>query len=122
MRISFLPQHALPQLSGVSHLAMSVLLVIISSQAHIHAYSPVTQQGLGRDIHILLPDKLETLLKGIFISDIGWAIAICLTKCSILAFYWRLFNSQGRLFRIAVRVFVAVMINWGLVVVSVNLW
>lgn len=89
-------------------------------QAYILAYSTVTQQGLGCDVHILPPDKLEIYLKGIFISDIGWAIAICLTKCSILAFYWRLF-SQGRSFRITVRVFLGLIITWGIVVVSVNL-
>ena len=89
-------------------------------QAYIHAYSTVTQRGLGLDIHTLSPNKLEILLKGIFISDIGWAIAICLTKCSILAFYWRIFKSQGLLFRITVQFFLVLMISWGIVVVSVN--
>ena len=58
---------------------------------------------------------------GIFISEIGWTVAVCLTKCSILLFYWRLFQSLGQLFRITVRVLVALMISWGLVVVSINL-
>ena len=91
-------------------------------QAYIYAFLTVTQQGLGRNVDILSSDQLEVFLKGMFITDIGWAISICVTKCSILAFYWRLFSSQGRLFRITVRGFVGLLINWGLVVVSVNLW
>ena len=89
-------------------------------QAYVHASSTVTQRGLGRDNQILSPNELELYLKGIFISDIGWAIAICLTKCSILAFYWRIFKNGGRWFRITVWVVVALVINWGLVVVNIN--
>lgn len=80
----------------------------------------MTQQGLGRNAYILSSDELEVFLKGMFITDIGWAISICVTKCSILAFYWRLFSSQGRLFKIALWTSVALMISWGIVVVRVR--
>lgn len=121
MFISFLPQHALHQLSGVSDLATSVLGVTSSFKITSTSTPIVTQQGLSRNVkHTLSPDRLDEFSKGIFISEIGWAIAICVAKCSILAFYWRLFTSQGRSFRITVWAFVALMIDWGILVVSVG--
>lgn len=56
---------------------------------------------------------------GMLISEHGWAIAICIIKCSILAFYWRIFSSTGRSFKIAVWALLALTINWGIAVVSV---
>lgn len=53
-----------------------------------------------------------------FISEIGWTNAICIAKCSILAFYWRLFNSKGRSFRNAIWAFLALTICWEIAVVS----
>ena len=80
----------------------------------------VTQQGLGRDVYVVSQDQLDKFLKGIFISEIGWTLAICITKCSILAFYWRLFSNRGRSFRIALWAFGAWTINWGVTVVCVS--
>ena len=80
----------------------------------------MTQQGLGRNVYILSPEQLDKFREGIFISEIGWANAICVTKCSILAFYWRLFSSHGRSFRITVWALLALMINWDITVVSVS--
>ncbi|KAF6237360.1 hypothetical protein HO173_004250 [Letharia columbiana] len=77
----------------------------------------MTQHGLGQNVYILSPNQLDTFLKGMFISEIGWPISICMVKCSILAFYWRLFSSYGRSFRISVWAFLALMVNWGIVVV-----
>lgn len=60
---------------------------------------------------------VSDVLKGTFISEICWTIAICIVKCSILTFYWRLFRLQGGAIRIAIWAFFVVVVCWGIAVV-----
>ncbi|KAF6218268.1 hypothetical protein HO133_006230 [Letharia lupina] len=59
---------------------------------------------------------VSDVLKGTFISEICWTIAICIVKCSILTFYWRLFGLQGGAIRIAIWAFFVVVVCWGIAV------
>ncbi|KAF6227643.1 hypothetical protein HO173_012083 [Letharia columbiana] len=59
---------------------------------------------------------VSDVLKGTFISEICWTIAICIVKCSILTFYWRLFRLQGGAVRIAIWAFFVVVVCWGIAV------
>ena len=48
--------------------------------------------GLGRHSATLDPSTVASFLQAVFILDIGFAVCILLVKCSILAFYIRVFN------------------------------
>ena len=52
-----------------------------------------------------------------FIFNICWETATCVVRYSILAFYWRLFSTDRRLFRVIIWVFTAFETCWGLAVV-----
>ena len=53
-----------------------------------------------------------------FVSEAGWASTIFIVKCSILAFYWRLFNTKGPAFRFSIWAFLVLTVCWGIAVVS----
>jgi hypothetical protein len=54
----------------------------------------VTRWGLGRHIWAIKPspENFRNLFKGLFVLQVTYIIEIVLIKCSILAFYWRIFN------------------------------
>lgn len=82
----------------------------------------ITHQWLGRDDYILSSDQLSNFLKCMLISEIGWASTVCIVKCSILAFYWRLFKSKGQSFCVIIWAFVALTICWGIAVLVVTVF
>ena len=66
-------------------------------------------------------DETEYLAKidllGFFISQICWVIVLWIVKCSIIAFYWRLFSGNGRSTRVAIRTIAIAVMCWGITVV-----
>ena len=52
-----------------------------------------------------------------FIPQIGWVVVLWIVKCSILAFYWRLFSRNGRSIRFAVWTIAVALMCWGIAVV-----
>ena len=87
-------------------------------QADNYIYSTATQQGLGQDLRTVSEDQIENYMKGMFVSEAGWASTIFIVKSSILAFYWRLFNAKGRAFRFSIWAFLVLTVCWGIAVVS----
>ncbi|KAM0804383.1 hypothetical protein BDR22DRAFT_885642 [Usnea florida] len=80
-------------------------------------YSTAAQQGLGQDLQTVSEDQIENYMKGMFVSEAGWASTIFIVKSSILAFYWRLFNAKGRAFRFSIWAFLVLTVCWGIAVV-----
>ena len=70
-------------------------------------------------------DDLDYLEKdaslAFFIPQIGWAVVLWTVKCSILAFYWRLFSRNGRSIRFAVWTIAVGVMCWGITVVRRSL-
>ena len=56
-------------------------------------------------------------LLGFFISQICWVVVLWIVKCSILAFYWRLFSYNGRSTRFLVWTIAVAVMCWGIAVV-----
>lgn len=54
---------------------------------------------------------------GFFISQICWVVVLWIVKCSILAFYWRLFSRNGRSTRFVVWTIAVAVMCWGIAVV-----
>lgn len=77
----------------------------------------VTRQGLGEYIFSLPESDFQRLLGTRYIFDICWEAATCVVRYSILAFYWRLFDTDRRHFRIIIWAFTALETCWGLAVV-----
>ena len=59
----------------------------------------------------------EHFLLGFFISQICWVVVLWIVKCSILAFYWRLFSRNSRSIRFVVWTIAVAVMCWGIVVV-----
>lgn len=57
------------------------------------------------------------LLHAMVISGICWDFVIWLVKCSILVFYWRLFNANRRSTRVIIWTLAAFVACWGTTVV-----
>ena len=77
----------------------------------------VTRQGLGEDTFSLPVIDYQKLQETMFIFNICWEVATCVVRYSILAFYWRLFGTDRRLFRVIIWVLTALETCWGLAVV-----
>ena len=58
-----------------------------------------------------------TILLEDFISHICWIVVLWIVKCSVLAFYWRLFSTNGRSVRVVIWVIAAAVMCWGIAVV-----
>ena len=56
-------------------------------------------------------------LLGLFVSQICWVVVLWVVKCSILAFYWRLFSCNGRSIRFAIWTIAVAVMCWGIAVV-----
>ena len=56
-------------------------------------------------------------LLGFFISQICWVVVLWVVKCSILAFYWRLFSRNSRLTRFLIWTIATITMCWGVAVV-----
>ncbi len=54
---------------------------------------------------------------GFFISQVCREVVLWIVKCSILAFYWRLFGGNGRSTRIVVWTIAVNVMCWGIAVV-----
>ena len=59
----------------------------------------------------------KNALLGSFISQICWVVVLLIVKCSILAFYWRLFSCNGRSTRFVVWTTAVAVMCWGIAVV-----
>ena len=78
----------------------------------------MTQQGLGHDLISLTTYQEETFAKGLFISEICWTFVIWTVKCSILAFYWRLFSTNRRSIQVIIWILAVAVMVWGVAVVG----
>ena len=78
----------------------------------------MTEQGLGHHLLGLRLYQVENFVKGIFISDIFWTFVIWTVKCSILAFYWRLFSASRRSTQVIIWILAVVVMAWGVAVVG----
>ena len=56
-------------------------------------------------------------LLGFYISQICWVVVLWIVKCSVLAFYWRLFSRNGRSTRLLVWTIAVAVMCWGLAAV-----
>lgn len=63
------------------------------------------------------PDD-KTALLGYFTSQICWVFVLWVVKCSILAFYWRLFSGNARSTRVAIWTIAVLVTCWAIIVVS----
>lgn len=72
-------------------------------------------QGFGHHFEILPKDYLTTFGKNFFTGEILYFLTIGVVKCSILAFYWRLFRAS---IRVPCCILGAVTICWEIAVVS----
>ena len=75
--------------------------------------------GLGKNLYSLSYFTIKDFLKGLYITEICWTLAILIVKCSIIAFYWRTF-SHVKWARITIFVLVGVTVCWGIAVVSIR--
>ena len=69
----------------------------------------------GTDLDIYVTDFYKTM----FIAGICWIFAVSFAKYSILAFYWRLFNSV-RSVRLGIYVLLAIVTIWLLAIVGLD--
>ena len=58
---------------------------------------------------------------GAYIAQISWVVVLWVVKCSISAFYWRLFKFNGRLTRVMIRTITVGVLCWGIAVVRSSL-
>lgn len=81
-------------------------------------HTSVTEQGLGHYVSTVTYFEIRTFAKGIFISEICWTFVIWTVKCSILAFYWRLFSPNRRSIQVIIWILAVVVMVWGVAVVG----
>lgn len=60
---------------------------------------------------------VELLVLRLFIIQICWAVCMWIVKCSILAFYWRLFSDRHRSVRVVIWTVAAGVTCWEVAVV-----
>ena len=60
----------------------------------------------------------KDVLLGFFISQICWVVVLWIVKCSILAFYWRLFSCNSRSTRLVIWTIAVAVMCWGISVVG----
>ena len=60
----------------------------------------------------------EIIFQGFFISQICWVLILWIVKCSILAFYWRLFSTNSLSIRLGVWTITVFVMCWGILVVN----
>ena len=75
--------------------------------------------GLGKSIYTNTSDAIISFEEGEYTARICWAVGVFLIKCSILAFYWRIFSDVKNA-RISILVLLGATLCWGIAVVS--LW
>ena len=62
--------------------------------------------------------QIPPLVKGILISETCWTLVIWIVKCSILAFYWRLFSANRPSTKLIIWILAVGVMAWGVAVVS----
>ena len=75
-------------------------------------YTTNTTELNNEGVHLL-----NINLLGFFISQICWVVVLWIVKCSILAFYWRLFSANGRSTRFVIWTITVAVMCWGIAVV-----
>lgn len=73
-------------------------------------------RGVGTHIYPLGLTGLSDFFVNLFAIEILYTVSICLTKYSILLFYWRIFNKSNM--RYALYIVACLVTGWGLGVVS----
>jgi len=74
------------------------------------------ENGLGKHFESITLLQLTLFLKTYLPAAVCYATTISMTKLSILAFYWRIFNSQKSI-RLPIYVLTLVVICWNIAVV-----
>lgn len=79
----------------------------------------MVNNGFGQNFELLTAQTLRNLLKGAYIVENLWTVAITLIKFSVLLLYLRLF-ANFKVARWTIRALMGVVSLWGIVVVSTN--
>ena len=83
----------------------------------------MVSNGLGKHIYVA-PDPMNAAVLwavGLFVTEISYTLAIVAVKCSVLAFYWRIFG-RNKAIRVAVYVLGGVVFAWGTAFILVTLF
>ena len=78
---------------------------------------PGIVQGYGLHFQVLGATFVTDFFRNLFTGEILYATVLCLVKFSILAFYWRLFNTSIRL---PIYILGAVTAAWWIAIVSIE--
>lgn len=118
--VSSLPQHyASFRQSGVSsrnfaeNRAMGTILLTGIQHSTVLNNSLAELKSSSKTINSL--ESINRL--GFYISQICWVVVLWIVKCSIVAFYWRLFSGNRRSTRIAIWIIAVAVMCWGIAVV-----
>lgn len=76
----------------------------------------VVPHGFGRHVWVDPEDAKRSWAQGIFITGLSYTGAICCIKCSVLAFYWRIFK-RSRI-RVPIYIVTAIVLCRGISAVS----
>ncbi|KAL8726561.1 MAG: hypothetical protein Q9181_005998 [Wetmoreana brouardii] len=77
------------------------------------------QQGFGLHLWVLSPNFITYFFKGLFTGEILYALVLCITKFSILAFHRRIFATT---IKVAVYILAAVVTAWGIAIILVTIF
>ncbi len=77
----------------------------------------MVSQGLGNPVYDVDLDAIDNFLKGLYITEVCWTLAIFMVKCALIAFYWRIF-SNIRHARTAILFLLGATLCWGIAVVG----
>lgn len=66
--------------------------------------------------------QIPPLVKGILISETCWTLVIWIVKCSILAFYWRLFSANRPSTKLIIWILAVGVMAWGVAVSLVTVF
>lgn len=73
-------------------------------------------RGMGRHIALYGPEGVRNYFLNLFVGEILYTIALCLTKFSVLLFYVRIFGKSN--IGIPVIIIGSIVACWGVAVVS----
>ncbi|KAI1853311.1 hypothetical protein JX265_000190 [Neoarthrinium moseri] len=78
-------------------------------------------QGLGKHIWVAPADALKSYFLGLFIAEWTYTLSLVLVKCSILAFYWRIFSAEPKT-RLFIYIMAGMVLSWGIAVILVTIF
>lgn len=79
-------------------------------------FRPGVHRGVGRHIKLYGLEGIEHFYTGLFVCEILYTLTLCLTKFSILLFFWRIFAKTS--IRIPIFILASIVTGWAISVVS----